>query len=268
MARALAHGRTGAVNFSDPVAMDLLSAEARAKVERMREPSAAHGLAARMRLEFSRARANMMVARTLAIDAALSAVPSPQLVILGAGLDGRAYRMDALRDTTVFEVDHPDSQRDKRARAEKLPRLAGELRFVSVDFARQELDDALAAAGHDQQRRTTWLWEGVVMYLTRTEIEATLAVIARRSALTSRLIIAYFTPAPMLWLVGPLVRRLGEPIKSVFAPEEMQTMLREFGFVTKSDEDLASIGAALSPEIGNATRRMKHLRILTAERAA
>jgi methyltransferase (TIGR00027 family) len=266
MARALAHERTGAVNFSDPVAMELLSAEARAQVERMRTESAARGLGARMRLEFSRARANMMVARTLAIDAALSALPSPQVVILGAGLDGRAYRMEALRDTVVFEVDHPDSQREKRERAEKLPRLAGELRFVSVDFTRQELDDALAAAGHDPEKPTTWLWEGVVMYLTRTEIEATLAVIARRSALSSRLIVAYFTPAPMLWLVGPLVKRLGEPIRSVFAQEEMEKLLADFGFVTKSDEGLSSIGAALSPEIGKATRRMKHLRIVTADR--
>ena len=33
-----------------------------------------------------------------------------QLVILGAGLDARAYRFDALRAARVFEVDHPASQ--------------------------------------------------------------------------------------------------------------------------------------------------------------
>ena len=30
----------------------------------------------------------------------------------------------------------------------------------------------LAAAGHDPTRPTTWIWEGVVMYLTKAEVEA------------------------------------------------------------------------------------------------
>ncbi len=33
-----------------------------------------------------------------------------QVVILGAGLDGRAYRIPELAQATVFEVDHPDTQ--------------------------------------------------------------------------------------------------------------------------------------------------------------
>jgi len=61
-------------------------------------------------------RAKMMVVRTVAIDEAVREKHSPQLVILGAGLDGRAWRMPELADALVFELDHPDSQRDKRAR--------------------------------------------------------------------------------------------------------------------------------------------------------
>ena len=57
-----------------------------------------------------------MTVRSLAIDDAIAAAKNPQLVIQGAGLDGRAFRMPELRDKVVFEVDHPDSQRDKRAR--------------------------------------------------------------------------------------------------------------------------------------------------------
>jgi methyltransferase (TIGR00027 family) len=267
MARAAAHGRTGAVNFSDPVALALLSEDARSKVERFRADSAPRGLRARMSHEFTRARANMMVARTVAIDDALRASDAPQVVILGAGLDGRAYRMEELRNKVVFEVDHPDSQRAKRARAEQLTPVAGALHFVPVDFTQQSLDEALTRAGHDPRLATMWLWEGVVMYLAQAEIEATLAVVARRSALGSRLIIAYFSPAPMLWLVGPLVRRLGEPIKSVFTPDAQHALLRRHGFSAVSDQGLSEIGAALSPEIGKATRRMKHLRIVTAERS-
>jgi Leucine carboxyl methyltransferase len=53
----------------------------------------------------------------VAIDDAIRTAASPQVVILGAGLDGRAWRVSELADAIVFEVDHPDSQRMKRERA-------------------------------------------------------------------------------------------------------------------------------------------------------
>jgi methyltransferase (TIGR00027 family) len=36
-----------------------------------------------------------------------------QLVILGAGLDSRAYRFEPLKERRVFEVDHPATQQGK-----------------------------------------------------------------------------------------------------------------------------------------------------------
>ena len=65
-----------------------------------------------------------------------------QVVILGAGLDGRAWRMPELRAAVVFEVDHPDTQREKVARAAALVRVAREVRYVPVDFTRDRLDDS------------------------------------------------------------------------------------------------------------------------------
>ena len=82
----------------------------------------------------------MMVARTVAIDEAVRDAASPQVVILGAGLDGRAWRMSELADVTVFEVDHPDSQREKRARAAPLKQAARDVRFVPVDFTRDRFE--------------------------------------------------------------------------------------------------------------------------------
>jgi methyltransferase (TIGR00027 family) len=184
-----------------------------------------------------------MVVRTVAIDEAIRAAASPQVVILGAGLDGRAWRMPELGGAVVFEVDHPDSQREKRARAAALTRTAREVRFVPVDFSRDALDDALAAAGHDRLLPTTWVWEGVVMYLTPAEVEATLAVVAQRSAAASRLVVAYHTPAWLLWVVGPIVRRLGEPLRSAFTPEAMEALLGRHGFRAARDEDVRALGA-------------------------
>ena len=57
--------------------------------------------------------------RPHANEAAAGAAACAQVVILGAGLDTRAHRLSALRATTVYEVDHPDGQRQKRERARR-----------------------------------------------------------------------------------------------------------------------------------------------------
>ena len=56
------------------------------------------------------------IARTKLIDDLIrEASPSiDQLVILGAGYDTRAHRLDCLADRAVYEVDHPNTQADKR----------------------------------------------------------------------------------------------------------------------------------------------------------
>ena len=268
IARALAHGAPGVGSYSDPTAFALLPEAAQAWVERSREPNAARGAAERWRRAADARRALMMVARTVAIDEALRSAACPQVVILGAGLDGRAWRMSELVGATVFEVDHPDSQRVKRARVGGLTQATREVRFVPVDFTRDDLARALADAGHDASLSTIWIWEGVVMYLTRSAIEATLAVIARRSTAGSRLVVNYHRPALMTLLVGLLVRRLGEPLRSSFSPEAMRELLAKHGFRVTSDEDLPTLGARVSPEVGAGAKVLSHSRIALAERAS
>jgi methyltransferase (TIGR00027 family) len=265
MGRAAAHGATSVRRFEDPTAFALLPEEAQRRVERFRQGGIPAGLRARFGYEHLARESRMMIARTLEIDEAVRGAASPQLVILGAGLDGRAWRMPELRDAVVFEVDHPDSQRQKRARGAALSRMAKEVRFVPVDFAHDDLKAALAAAGHDPSLATTWIWEGVVMYLRQSEIEATLQVVRERSAQRSRLVIAYHCPALMLLLVAVLVKRMGEPIRSAFTPERMRALLARFGFQVLRDETLPAIGRSLSDDVARATRPMKHMRIVTAD---
>jgi methyltransferase (TIGR00027 family) len=268
MARAAAHGRTSVALFSDPTALALLPEHARQRVERFRSGARPKSLRGHLARFFLERRSKMMVARTVAIDNAIRGAASPQVVILGAGLDGRAWRMRELSDVTVFEVDHPDSQRQKRARAAALKPAAREIRFVPIDFAKDRLDDALAAAGHDPGRATAWVWEGVVMYLEQADIEATLHVIEHRSAAKSRLVVAYHSPAFFLRPAGLFLRRIGEPIRSSFTMQKMRALLGRYGFSVTLDEDLPVIAAKLSAELRAATRMMRHLRIATADRVA
>jgi methyltransferase (TIGR00027 family) len=144
--------------------------------------------------------------------------------------------------------------------------MARDVRFVPVDFTRDDLDAALSAAGHDPAIKTTWIWEGVVMYLTVPEIEATLAVVARRSAPDNTLVVAYHSRAPMLYLVAFVVRRLGEPIRSAFTADAMRALLAKHGFRVTRDLDLPTIAKGLADDVARATRPMRHLRIVTAIR--
>jgi hypothetical protein len=79
------------------------------------------------------------------------------------------------------------------------------------------------------------------------------------------LIVAYHQPAWVLLLLAVIVRHLGEPIRTVLTPHQMRELLARYGFCTRWDRDLPATGCELSAEIGQATRLMRHLRIVTAD---
>ena len=253
----------------DPTAEALLPPAARAQVKSARANVKPRNIRARIQREHLRRLAQMMKVRTAAIDEAVRAHETPQLVILGAGLDRRAWRMPELAGTTVFEVDHPDSQRAKRERAAALTRAAKDVRFVAVDFTRDSLDTALAAAGHDPARPTTWIWEGVVMYLAPRDIEATLGMIEQRSAPGSRLVLAYHAPKLFVRALGVYLRAIGEPLRSAYTPDAMRALLARYGFDVVSDGSLVELGPRFGgqPATGFA-RYIDHLRIAIADRGA
>jgi methyltransferase (TIGR00027 family) len=96
-----------------------------------------------------------------------SAAGIETLVILGAGYDTRAYRMQQeLLGIRVFEVDHPTTSRDKQRRlARALRSIPENVVFVELDLTRQDLLKQLAAHGHQLSTRTLFLLSGVSMYL-------------------------------------------------------------------------------------------------------
>jgi methyltransferase (TIGR00027 family) len=179
--------------------------------------------------------------RTRAIDDALTESISKgarQVIVLGAGLDARAHRLKALAGCTVFEVDHPDTQAEKRRAVRDLPVLSRDVRYVTVDFAKDDLAKALCDAGHEAAERSAIVWEGVTMYLEVPAIEATLATIARIASRGSALMVTYQdTTRPLGWqLVHPLFSLIGEPLRANFPPHEMKALLARHGFEVRSDE--------------------------------
>ncbi len=192
------------------------------------------------RVEMARGMADLMALRTTAIDTAVReavAAGATQLVILGAGYDGRAWRMSELAGVHVFEVDRPATQADKRAHVAELPPPIGHVSFVSIDFERESLGAVLERAGHDRSSPTCWIWEGVVMYLTRDARRATLADIAARSAPGSTLIVNYHT-GRRRFLARLMYRLIGEPQISAWTPDEMSADLRAVGFIAREDSSM------------------------------
>jgi methyltransferase (TIGR00027 family) len=103
-----------------------------------------------------------------------------ELILLGAGLDSRAYRLSAqLGDVRAFELDHPASLESKRVRLRKLlGREPDRVRFVPIDFNSDDLDATLAASGHERSARILVVWSGVSMYLAEEGVASVLSWIA------------------------------------------------------------------------------------------
>jgi methyltransferase (TIGR00027 family) len=240
LGRAVADaGLSHVPDFRDPTARVFRSEKGAASLAKT-EAKARAGKRS-MRLEMARVMADMIALRTLAIDASVrDAVGrgAKQIVILGAGYDGRAWRMPELTGVKVFEVDHPATQGDKRAHRAELPPAKGIVIFVAMDFLRESLGTVLDRAGHDRASPTCWIWEGVVMYLSRDVVRSTLAGIAERSATGSTLIVNYHTIHRRLF-ARLMFRLIGEPQISAWSPDEMAADLRSVGFIVREDSSMA-----------------------------
>jgi methyltransferase (TIGR00027 family) len=112
-----------------------------------------------------------------------------QAVIVAAGLDSRAYRLDWPSGTTVFEVDQPKVLEFKgRVLADLEAKPAARRQEVAADL-RDDWSIPLLASGFDPRRPTAWSVEGVLPYLTGDAQDTLFARISELSAPGSRLAI-------------------------------------------------------------------------------
>ncbi len=131
--------------------------------------------------------AAQVVIRTRFFDDYLLGSGCEQIVLVAAGLDTRAYRLAWPQGTSLFELDQPEVLTFKQAvldREKAMPNC--ERRPVPVDL-RLDWASALRQAGFDPARRTAWLVEGLLIYLSRDEATQVLRTIGELSAVDSRL---------------------------------------------------------------------------------
>jgi methyltransferase (TIGR00027 family) len=133
-----------------------------------------------------------MPLRTRWYDDLLADLDVPQVVLLGAGLDTRAFRLGWPAGVVLFEVDDASVLQYKEARLDAIaagPRC--ERRSVPTDLRGPWADDLLAA-GYRPESPAAWLAEGVLFYLAESLAHS----VVRR---------AWELAAPRSWLAADLL---------------------------------------------------------------
>ncbi len=166
-----------------------------------------------------------------------------QYVIVGAGLDSFYWRRPAwARSLAVFEVDHPATQAMKRARC-AASALLGEPWWVTADFERESVADALRRSSFDAGQPAFFAWLGVTHYLKPAATRATLAALAEVAAAGSALVFDYSVPPSQITLndwplaagLGVLTAALGEPLVGGLKPDALAAWAAETGWIVMDD---------------------------------
>jgi methyltransferase (TIGR00027 family) len=173
-----------------------------------------------------------------------------QLVLLGAGLDARAARLEKLH-LRVFEVDHPDTQ------AKKGEFLGDKASFVAWDFERRplhELPAQLAELGYVRTAPSCVLWEGVSMYLSEDAIEQTFSMLKELLAPGSVVAFTYFSLERLRSrrlrerFFRHFVARGGEPFRFGWEPGTLPAWLSARGFALERDDTMGVLAKRWLPE--------------------
>jgi methyltransferase (TIGR00027 family) len=123
-----------------------------------------------------------MIARTAFFDEVVRNALGravPQLVILGAGYDSRAYRFaHLLGEAVVFELDSIPTQLHKKRMLERggVQAPSG-VRLVPIDFTTDDIERTLLSAGFSKEKAALFIWEGVSYYLSRDAVDSVLAAV-------------------------------------------------------------------------------------------
>jgi methyltransferase (TIGR00027 family) len=173
-----------------------------------------------------------------------------QVVILGAGLDTRAYRLVDPAGAIAFELDQRANTDHKLRRLRAIYGKAPErVRVLPVDFEVDDLAAVLAGAGFDGGRPALFVWEAVTQYLSEESVRATFTFLAKAPA-GSRLIFTYvrtdFLDGTNLYGAGPLRDRMTAKYdvwKFGIAPDEVAGLLREYGWAEREQVGPAEYSA-------------------------
>lgn len=134
-----------------------------------------------------------MICRTRYIDEKLNeAIKNgfKNVVILGAGMDMRAFRIAGIDNLNVFELDSAVMSDYKQQNIKPLIDDSQHVTYLPINFKTDSLQQNLSAVGCDHSLVTLFIWEGQTQYLAEQQVKAILNTIAS-FAKGSQLIFSY-----------------------------------------------------------------------------
>lgn len=197
------------------------------------------------------------LARTKYIDDLLKSTinaGAKQVIILGAGFDTRASRLDFLQSIPVIEIDHPNTSAYKKETYKKrIGQLPENVTYCQIDFNNDSLEALASRHNFDFTMPTTIIWEGVTNYLTASAISKTFSFISKFPKGS----FVIFTYVHQQVLDDPGAFYGGEKLlKDLEAIEERWT----FGFLPNELSGyLSNFGLTLTEDLGAAEYRQKYL---------
>lgn len=169
------------------------------------------------------------------VDAIVSGVD--QVVILGAGYDGRSSRY-AHEGVAFYEVDFPATQHDKLARLERLGADTASVVYVEADFATDDVGSALVSHGFGR-RPALFVLEGVVPYLDDETLRRLLESVGRVAGVRSTLAVSVGIERDgqdrdaheRAAAFRATVASLGEPVRSSLSAASVRSLLAATGWI-------------------------------------
>ena len=196
-----------------------------------------------------------------------------QYVICGAGMDTFAFRNEN-QNIQIFELDHPDTQRYKLERIRQLEwNIPKNVTYVSVDFAKDDMSEALKNAGLKENIPTFFSILGVTYYLTLSVFKETLAKISRVSGSGSR--VAFDFPDETTFKghknmrayeLAQITDKLGEPMQHGFTIEEIRQAAAENGFSVIRHETPDSIQKTYFENRADGQSAFENIHFILAEK--
>lgn len=167
-----------------------------------------------------------------------------QVVLVGAGYDGRALRFGGA--ARWFEVDRPALLADKDGRLRALGIGATNRRAVGADLEADGLADALEASGHRADRPSLFVCEWVLAALTLAAAASLCETLRARAPAGSTLVTGFpvapepAAPARALREATSLfLRATGQPRRNEFRPGDPEKLLVVTGWRTVHTEATA-----------------------------
>ncbi len=240
--------------FSDPFARRFLPTWQRAIVTPAKIPAWRRMLESFFDRRAPGARTSGAVRTRLIDDWARTAVQNGvrQVVIMGAGFDCRALRLDELKLSSVFELERREMLSLKsRFLADT---TASHVRRVPIDFLNETPEDCLVASGYSPTVKSLFVLEGVTNYLDASAVDSAFNLFSH-SAPGSRVIFTYVHidaingtfPAPGLTALLERLQKIGEAWTFGFRPEDVPDYLARRGLHIVTDLSAADYRAIYWP---------------------